>query len=54
MAEVDDDQSSTLDFYEYLKVSVIIAKKSGQCSAIYNRLVYRFIVVTDLILDGLV
>lgn len=30
MAEVDDDQSSTLDFYEYLKVSVLIIQKTGK------------------------
>lgn len=29
MAEVDDDQSSTLDFYEFVKVAVIILKKTG-------------------------
>jgi len=32
MAEVDDDQSSTLDFYEFLKVAVIISKKTGKAS----------------------
>ena len=30
MAEVDDDKSSTLDFYEFLKVAVIILKKTGK------------------------
>ena len=37
MAEVDDDKSSTLDFYEFLKVAVIILKKTGKSLCLLHR-----------------
>ena len=37
MAEVDDDKSSTLDFYEFLKVAVIILKKTGKSPCLLHR-----------------
>lgn len=32
MTEVDDDESSTLDFYEFVKVAEIIQRKTGKVS----------------------
>ena len=29
MDEIDDDQSHTLDFFEFVKVAVILLKKTG-------------------------
>jgi len=53
MSEVDDDQSSTLDFYEFVKVATIILTKKGMYYAGYlilKKLLYYYIIYSNILI----